>query len=109
MNKITFVTALHFGNYIGNDIENNDKFMYSKIKEEVNKNVLRNLFQTIYKLFPHLSFKLISNKDIDRDLIYLSKAKYLILDYSGFAEVARELDDDGYSIKDKARIDFCSK
>lgn len=92
INQITFVTALHFGNYI----ENNDKFMYNKIKEQVNKNVLRKLLQNIYKSFPNLSFKLISNKDIDRDLIYLSKAKYLILDYSGFAEVVSELNDDCY-------------
>eukprot|EP01084_Bolivina_argentea_P241863 405887_1 len=88
INKITFVTAMHFGNDMLRG-----KYIYTESAENDNRKYLRILFTKIIKLFPNMCYKLVSNKNIDKDMIYLSKAKYLIRDRGTFDHVITQLND----------------
>merc|ERR1712154_335809 len=101
---VTFVTALHFGNYY----ENTEQFFYSKQKEHINRKILKYFFKIIYQSFPSMSYKIFSNKNVDKDLIYLARAKYVIFDYSGFGEVAKQLNKDCVVCLCLAQTEICN-
>eukprot|EP01083_Nonionella_stella_P009715 27860_1 len=89
INKITFVTVLNFAHDVHD--KETSKWIYTEAKEANNRKKLTRLFCKIIELFPHLSYKMISNENVDRDIVYLTKAKYLIRNRGTFDHVITKL------------------
>ena len=78
INKVSFVTCIHYGN---NQVNN------EKHKKNIEK--LKELFLNVLEKFPFLNINVMSSKDIDRDFLYMCKAKHFIEDIGGFSKLIK--------------------
>ena len=87
--KIMFVTCFHYGNNTLNKDGGKGKtlFVYKESVHQKNINKLTNLFKEIILKFPFLKIDVLSSIDVDRDFVYMCKAKHLILDGGGFSKL----------------------
>ena len=84
-----FVTCFHYGNNTLNKDGGKGKtlFVYKESVHQKNINKLTNLFKEIILKFPFLKIDVLSSIDVDRDFVYMCKAKHLILDGGGFSKL----------------------
>ena len=82
IDKITFCTAFHYGNFVEKKL-----WIYSDEKHNLNLNKLSALFLNLTSKFPHIQFNIQSSKNIDFDFIYMVKSTYFIGDQGGFSEL----------------------
>lgn len=82
---VTFVTCFHYGN---NTIRPGVVWnKYDDNKHQMNIDKLTHLFKTIILEFPLLNFDVMSSTDVDKDIVYMCKAKHFIKDNGGFSSV----------------------
>tara|TARA_B100000886_G_scaffold104946_1_gene69957 strand:+ start:5345 stop:6115 length:771 start_codon:yes stop_codon:yes gene_type:complete len=85
INKCTFCTAFHYGNYIERNL-----WIYSDESHEKNKTKLYNLFKELTEQFK-ISFDVKSSPNIDDDFIYMLKAKHFVSDKGGFSTLIKNI------------------
>ena len=86
INKVSFVTCFHYGN---NKVYNNIYFQFNNEKHKKNIEKLRDLFLNVLEKFPFLNIDVISSKDIDKDFVYMCKAKHFIEDKGGISRLIK--------------------
>lgn len=88
INKVVFVCCLQYGDY-----KKKNKWEFSEEKNNLNKQKIRNLLKKLLISFPSLKFDIVSNKEIDKDIIYMVKSKYFIEDKGNISKLIKELRD----------------
>ena len=86
INKVSFVTCFHYGN---NQVNNKIFFQFNNEKHKKNIEKLKELFLNVLEKFPFLNINVMSSKDIDRDFLYMCKAKHFIEDIGGFSKLIK--------------------
>tara|TARA_A100001015_G_scaffold267094_1_gene316849 strand:+ start:1799 stop:2518 length:720 start_codon:yes stop_codon:yes gene_type:complete len=85
INKCTFCTAFHYGNYIERNL-----WIYSNENLERNKSKLHNLFEKLTNEF-NILFDVKSSLNIDDDFIYMLKADHFVSDKGGFSILIKNI------------------
>lgn len=83
--KVTFCTAFHYGNYTKENM-----FIYTNKKHQLNILKLTELFIKIIKSF-NIIIDIKSSINVDEDIIYMVKARYLVEDNRGFSKLIKAL------------------
>ncbi len=83
--KVSLVTALHFG---AND--KNGKFFFSE-QSYANSIECIELFRNLLVQKTGMNMNLVSNKEVDKDLYYLTTAKHYVPTLRGFSELIKKL------------------
>jgi hypothetical protein len=96
--KVTFCTAFHYGN----NLEYN-KWIYTHEKHQLNILKLTEVFTKVIELF-NIIIDVKSSIDVDKDIIYMVKAKYLLEDHGGFSKLIKDL----YSYTNKCNRTECN-
>ena len=86
INKVSFVTCFHYGN---NQVNNKIFFQFNNEKHKKNIEKLKELFLNVLEKFPFLNINVMSSKDIDRDFLYMCKAKHFIEDRGGISSLIK--------------------
>eukprot|EP01084_Bolivina_argentea_P037273 68929_1 len=95
--KVSFLCAFHFGGYV-----ESRSYFYNATAESENKRKLRNVFREIITHFgldkQIKSYQLISNQDVDRDIIAAVTAPYFYTHRckSTFSKVLSSINGDGW-------------
>lgn len=79
--KITFVTLLHYGNYV-----EKQRWIYNEESEQKNYEKFRKVLGKIVLYFPFMEYDLLSHENIDIDMCYLGLARNRLLDRGGFSK-----------------------
>ena len=98
---IIIVTAMHYGNKADSKIYTSQKWVYDPINLVTNIKLLRNLISKIkHKVI------IVSNEDVDLDIINLSLAKNLLIcpDSGKFSKLVKHLNDIHLDIKISIKI-----
>lgn len=98
---IIIVTAMHYGNKADSKIYTSQKWVYDPINLVTNIKLLRNLISKIeHKVI------IVSNEDVDLDIINLSLAKNLLIcpDSGKFSKLVKHLNDIHLDIKVSVKI-----
>lgn len=82
--KITVVTAMHYGDY-----KERELWLYTNESYLKNKEILTKFFKKLNNLKIPISLK--SSNNIDDDFAYLVNAKFLVVDNGGYTELAKKL------------------
>ena len=87
---MVIVTALHYGHSAHSKIYNGSKWLYNEASHNTNINLLHDFI----KLIPN-KVEIISNSDVDTDMLYLGHAKNLITltTSGGFSKVVKKIND----------------
>jgi len=87
---MVIVTALHYGHSAHSKIYNGSKWLYNEASHNTNINQLHDFI----KLIPN-KVEIISNSDVDTDMLYLGHAKNLITltTSGGFSKVVKKIND----------------
>lgn len=86
IDKVIFVCCLQYGDY-----KEKNKWLYSEEKNNLNKIKIKNLLKKLLVTFPNLKFDIISNKEIDKDIIYMVKSNYFVKDEGRISKLIEEL------------------
>lgn len=86
INKITFVCCLQYGNY-----EEKNRWQYSEEKNNLNKVKIKDLLKKIIYHFPEVQIDVLSNYDIDKDIIYMVKSTHFIEGEGRVSKLINEL------------------
>jgi hypothetical protein len=86
INKITFVTCFSYGNFFESGY-----WIYTEEKHKQNIIMVGDLFNIIINVYNNYDINVVSNPDIDKDLVYCVYSKYFIEDVGGFSELIQQL------------------
>jgi len=86
INKITFVTCFSYGNFFESGY-----WIYTEEKHKQNIIMVGDLFNIIINVYNNYDINVVSNTDIDKDLVYCVYSKYFIQDVGGFSELIQQL------------------
>ena len=67
--------------------------MFNEEKNNLNKQKIKSLLKNLLISFPSLKFDIVSNNEIDKDIIYMVKSKYFIEDTGNISKLIKELRD----------------
>jgi len=88
INKVVFVCCLQYGDY-----KERNRWMFNEEKNNLNKQKIKSLLKNLLISFPSLKFDIVSNNEIDKDIIYMVKSKYFIEDTGNISKLIKELRD----------------
>lgn len=86
INKITVVTCFSYGNFF-----EKGKWLFDEEIQKKNVNALKQLLFEIKTHFPDYPLDIVSNLNVDQDIVYCMKANYFIKDRGGFSSLMEVL------------------
>lgn len=98
--KVTFVICYQYGDYVERGL-----WLYTDDKQQKNEEMFYEMLRDVVGTFPYKKFKIVSNEDADKDLVYMASSLNFIKDEGGFSDIIHYI---VQTTKKIVTVDWCA-
>ena len=84
--KISFVICYQYGDYVERGL-----WLYTNEKQQKNEDMFYEMLRDVVGTFPYKKFKIVSNENVDKDLVYMASSLNFIKDEGGFSDIIHHI------------------